>query len=109
VGVTLLAAGAALATLVSSHSALSAVTDIGGLVLTVFGGAMVPLALLPSWAQAIAPASPGYWAMGSLQAAIDGDAWETIRGTGVLLAIAVALGSLAARRIARGWGRSRLL
>jgi ABC-2 type transport system permease protein len=103
---TLLTVGAALATLVSGHSAMGAVTDIGGLVLTVMGGAMVPLALLPSWAQAIAPASPGYWALGTLRAAIDGDASSTLRGTAVLLAVAVVFGALAGWRITRGWGRN---
>ncbi len=56
---TLLSAGAALATLVRSHSELSALVDIGGLFLTVLGGAMVPLTLMPEWLRAIAPASRG--------------------------------------------------
>jgi len=105
----LLCAGAALATLVSSHSALSAVTDISGLVLTVLGGAMVPLTLMPAWVRAVAPASPGYWAVESLRAALDGDAGTTLRTAGILAAVAATFGAVAAWRIARGWGRSRLL
>jgi ABC-2 type transport system permease protein len=106
---TLLCAGAALATLVRSQSALSAVTDIGGMFVTVLGGAMVPLALMPSWLAAIAPLSPGYWALNSLRAAVAGDPATTLRGVGVLAAIAAGLGALAAWRMMRGWTRSRLL
>jgi ABC-2 type transport system permease protein len=106
---TLLCAGAALATLVRSQSALSAVTDIGGLFLTVVGGAMVPLSLLPRWLAAAAPASPGYWALHSLQAAVAGDTGAVLRGVAILAATASALGMLAAWRIRRGWGRSHLL
>lgn len=107
--VTLLCAGTAVATLVRSQAELSAVTDIGGLFLTVLGGAMVPLALLPGWLRAIAPASPGYWALASLRAAVTGDPAGTLRGVAVLLLVAVALGALAAWRMSRGWARSRLL
>jgi ABC-2 type transport system permease protein len=106
---TLLCAGAALATVVSSQSALAAVTDIGGLFLAVVGGAMVPLALMPAWVRAVAPSSPGYWAMHSLRAAVDGDAGATLRSVGVLVIVAAGLGAFAAGRIARGWGRNRLL
>jgi ABC-2 type transport system permease protein len=105
--VTLLCAGAALATLVSSHSGLSAVTDIGGLVLTVLGGAMVPLSLLPSWVAAAAPISPGYWALGALRAAVAGDAATTLRAAGVLAVMAAAFATFAAWRLARGWGHGR--
>ncbi|NUO61362.1 MAG: ABC transporter permease [Hamadaea sp.] len=107
--VTLLCAGAALATVVRSQSELSAVNDLGGMFFTVLGGAMVPLALMPAWLRAAAPASPGYWALHALTAALDGDAGATVRAAGVLLAVAVVLGAFAAWRMARGWGRNRLL
>jgi ABC-2 type transport system permease protein len=105
----LLCAGAALATVVHSQSELAAVTDIGGLFLTVVGGAMIPLALMPSWLVAVAPVSPGYWALSGLRAAITGDVGATLRAVAVLAAVAVALGALAAWRMTRGWTRSRLL
>ncbi|WP_034594019.1 ABC transporter permease [Hamadaea tsunoensis] len=107
--VTLLCAGAALATLVRSQGELSAVTDLGGMFFTVLGGAMVPLALLPGWLRGVAPASPGYWALHGLRAALDGDPVATLRSAGVLLALAAGFGALAAWRMSRGWTRSRLL
>ncbi|MEV6965421.1 ABC transporter permease [Hamadaea sp. NPDC051192] len=107
--VTLLCAGAALATVVRSQSELSAVNDLGGMFFTVLGGAMVPLALMPAWLRAAAPASPGYWALHALTAALTGDATATLRDAGVLLAVAAVLGAFAAWRMARGWGRNRLL
>jgi ABC-2 type transport system permease protein len=100
---TLLCAGAAVATLVRTPAELSAVTDIGGLFLTVLGGAMVPLALLPHWLRTIAPVSPGYWALTSLRSAVAGDAPASLRGAAVLALIAAGLAVFAARRI----GRSR--
>jgi ABC-2 type transport system permease protein len=65
-------------------------------VLSALGGAMVPLTTLPGWAQAIAPASPGYWAMSALRSAVLGLAAGTLRAAGVLLAIAAAMVTLAA-------------
>src|SRR5262249_32437391 len=107
----LLCAGAALATLVRSQSALSAVTDIGGLFLTVVGGAMVPLSLLPRWLAAAAPAPPRYWALHSLQAAVARGPRPPLPGGAVRSAApaAGARGLLAAGGIGRGWGRSHLL
>jgi ABC-2 type transport system permease protein len=106
---TLLCAGAAVATMVRSQAELSAVTDIGGLVLTVLGGAMVPLALMPEWLRDVAPVSPGYWALTSLRAAVAGDLAATLRGTLVLLLVALVLATFATWRMSRGWSRSRLL
>jgi ABC-2 type transport system permease protein len=107
--VTLLAAGAALATVVRSQGELSAVNDLGGMFFTVLGGAMVPLALMPAWLRAAAPASPGYWALHGLTAALGGDSGATLRDAAVLLVAGVGLGAFAAWRMARGWGRDRLL
>ena len=107
--VTLLCAGAAVATVVRSHAELAAVTDLGGLFVTVLGGAMVPLALMPAWLRAIAPASPGYWALTGLRSAIAGDAAGAVRSVIVQTAVAGVLAAAAAWRITRGWGRTRLL
>lgn len=106
---TLLCVGAALATVVRSHGELSAVTDLGGLFLTVLGGAMVPLALMPGWLRTLAPISPGYWALTGLHSAMAGDVGATLRAVLVLTAVACGFGAIAAWRIARGWGRNRLL
>jgi ABC-2 type transport system permease protein len=52
------------------------------------GGALVPINVLPTWAQDVAPATPTYWAMRGFRSVIlDGRATE-----GVLLPVAVLLG-----------------
>jgi ABC-2 type transport system permease protein len=107
--VTLLCTGAAIAMLVRSHAELSAVTDIGSMVFTCLGGALVPLAAMPGWARAVAPASPGYWAMRDLRAALAGDAHTTFTSTGVLVAVAAVAAAVAGLRLVRGWGRNTLL
>ncbi len=105
----LLGIGAALGSLLRSQSELNVAYDIGGVLLSALGGALVPLARLPGWARAIAPGSPGYWAMSALRCADAGAVAGTVRAAAVLLAIAVAFGTLAAWRIGHGWSRSRLL
>lgn len=105
----LLGVGAALGSLVRSQNELNMAYDIGGLLLSALGGALIPLSRLPQWAQAIAPASPGYWAMTALRSAAGGDVAPVLRAAMVLLTIAAVFGTLAAWRIARGWSRSRLL
>ena len=61
----------------------------GGLVLFgAIGGALVPHETLPSWARAVAPVTPTYWAMRGFRSIILGG-----RGLGaVLLPVAVLLG-----------------
>ena len=92
-----------------SQSELNMAYDIGGVVLTALGGALVPLSVLPGWAAAAAPASPGYWAMSALHGALTGQAGATLRAAAVLFGIGVVAAALAAWRIGRGWGRSKLL
>ncbi len=99
--VLLLCCGTAVGVLVRSHAALTAATDIGSLALTTFAGALVPLAAMPAWARAVAPLSPGYWAMRSLRGALAGDPATTWRSAGVLLASALVAAAVAAARIAR--------
>lgn len=104
----LLGIGATLGAVLRSQSELNTAYDIGGVLLSALGGAMVPLASLPAWARAIAPLSPGYWAMSALHAALLGQAEPTLRASCVLLALAAVTGSLAVWRIGRGWPRSQL-
>jgi ABC-2 type transport system permease protein len=106
---TLLCLGSAVAMLVRSHAELSAATDIGSMVFTCLGGALVPLSAMPGWAQTVAPASPGYWAMRCLRSALDGDTRAVLASGGVLAVVAVLAAALAAVRLAHGWGRNRLL
>jgi ABC-2 type transport system permease protein len=108
-GFTLLAIGAALAAVVRSHGELSMISDLGALTLSSLGGALVPLSIMPGWAQTVAHVSPGYWALSMMQAAVRGDVMGTLISTGVVLAMGVVAGTFAVRRLTRGWGRSRLL
>jgi ABC-2 type transport system permease protein len=107
--VALLGIGTTFGAMLRSPNELQMAYDIGGVVLSALGGAMTPLSTLPRWAQAIAPASPGYWAMSALRSAILGQAAGTMRDAAVLLGIGIVTSSLAAWRIGRGWSRSRLL
>lgn len=100
--VTLLAAGSLLATLVRSHTQLAMLTDIGAIVLSILGGALLPLGLMPSVARHVAPASPGYWAIGMLKAAVRGDVAGMLIPAAILGAIAVVTGTIACVRLRRG-------
>lgn len=108
-GFALLALGALLATVVRSHGELSVVSDVGAMTLSALGGALVPLAIMPGWAQALAHVSPGYWALTMMQAAIKGATVATLVPAAVLLGGGLVAGVFAVRRLTRGWGRSRLL
>lgn len=107
--VALLGIGTALGAMVGSQSGLNVAYDIGGILLSALGGALIPAAELPRWAQHIAPGSPGYWAMGALRSALRGQAGPTLRDAAVLVAVAVVAGLAAARRMSRSPSRSRLL
>jgi ABC-2 type transport system permease protein len=105
--ITLLAAGSLLATLVRSHSQLAALTDIGAFVLSTLGGALLPLSMMPAIARHAAPASPGYWAISMLKAAVRGDTAGTLGPAAVLGAIAVVAGTTACVRLRRGLAQLR--
>jgi ABC-2 type transport system permease protein len=99
--VTLLAAASLLATLVHSHSQLAVLTDTGAIALSAVGGALLPASMLPPILRHLAPASPGYWAISLLKAAVRGDAAGTLAPAAVLGAIAVVVGTLACLRLRR--------
>lgn len=105
--ITLLALGTALGAFARSHSELAVFYDLGGLSLTVLGGAMIPLSMLPDWARVVAPLSPGYWAMSSFRASLSGNAHDLVKPIVVMLLITVVAESLACWRITQGWGRAR--
>jgi ABC-2 type transport system permease protein len=105
----LLGIGTALGAALRSQSELNVAYDIGGLLFSALGGALIPAAELPGWAQAIAPASPGYWAMAALRSALHGQAGPALRDAAVLVAVAAVAGAFAVWRMSRGQSRSRLL
>lgn len=106
---TLLCLGTALGAFARSHSELAVFYDLGGITLTVLGGALLPISMMPGWVRAIAPVSPGYWAMRALNGALAGDAGAIVPAVSVLLTLAVVAGFVACWRVTRGWGRSRLM
>ncbi|MDT0267333.1 ABC transporter permease [Streptomyces sp. DSM 44915] len=108
-GITLLAMGAALATVVRSRGDLIVACDVGAILVSTIGGTFLPVEMMPDWAQDVAPFSPGYWGLLMLRAAVDGDAAGTLQPALVCLAIAVATGAFATYRLAHGWGRSHLV
>jgi ABC-2 type transport system permease protein len=101
--------GAALGLLVRSLGAMSACYDIGGMILSSLGGALVPLMVMPAWIRHVAPASPGYWAVSGLEAALRGNAGRTIAASVVLVGFAAAACVVAALRARGAWGRSARL
>jgi len=105
--ITLLAAGSLLATLVRSHSQLAVLTSIGAIVISTLGGALLPLSMMPSTARDVAPASPGYWAISMLKAALRGDTAGTLGPAAILGAIAVVAGTIACLRLRRGLAQLR--
>jgi ABC-2 type transport system permease protein len=105
----LLAVGAALSTVARSLGELGVISDVGAMVLSSMGGSLVPLSIMPGWAQAAAHVSPGYYALKMLKAAIRGDAGGVLVPAAVLFTLGVVAGTYAVWRLARGWGRTRLL
>jgi ABC-2 type transport system permease protein len=104
---TLLAAGSLLATLVASHGQLAVLTDIGAIVFSTLGGALLPMSMMPAIFRHVAPASPGYWAIGMLKAAVRGDAAGTLGPAAVLGGLAVVAGAAACLRLRRGIAQLR--
>ncbi|MEU5030426.1 ABC transporter permease [Streptomyces milbemycinicus] len=101
----LLALGALLGVLARSMGELSAAYDIGGMLLSSIGGALVPLSALPHWVAQAAPLSPGYWAARGLRATLVDDIHTVTTACGVLLAVALTCGTLASLRLQGRGGR----
>lgn len=102
---TLLGLGALLGVLVRSMGELSAAYDIGGMLLSSVGGALVPLAVLPGWVADVAPVSPGYWAAHGMRAALSGDTQVAATACATLVVTALACGALASVRLRGRGGR----
>lgn len=102
----LVALGAALATVMRSHAEVGMASDIGATLISAMGGALIPIALMPGWAQVLAHVSPGFYGLSMLQSAVRGDAAGTFGPAAVLLAFGLVVGAFAVRRITLGWDRS---
>jgi ABC-2 type transport system permease protein len=76
-------------------------TNLVVLLLGVVGGAITAVALLPGWVQAIAPATPDYWAIAIEKGAMAGglSGARVARDSGVLLGITLLVGAVGAAKI----------
>jgi ABC-2 type transport system permease protein len=101
----LLCVGTAIAGVVRSQGELSTLGNIAALSVSALGGALVPYALMPGWAQAV---SPGYWATTMLQAAVRGDLAGTAGPAAVLAGPGLAAGAFACWRLSKGWSRAAI-
>jgi len=79
---------------------LNAAANIGGLVFAGFGGSLTPLSIMPHWVKAVAPATPGFWAMrGFRYVILDGQGMHAaLPAVGVLLAFTAGFAIVAALR-----------
>jgi ABC-2 type transport system permease protein len=108
-GFTLLALGSAAATVVRSRGEMGMISDLGSMLISAVGGCLLPITLMPIWAQHLARFSPGYWALSMLRAALQDNPSQMLLPAAVCLAIGLVTASFAVNRLARGWGRSRLM
>jgi ABC-2 type transport system permease protein len=102
--------GMAAAGMCQSAQQVNVIANIAIVGFGTLGGAMLPLRVLPSWARALAPATPAYWGMKGFGAAVDpatghGD-WVT--PVLALVAFSLVFSLLAAWRFSvevtkRGW------
>jgi ABC-2 type transport system permease protein len=81
---SLSAFGMLITSITRTMNQLNAVGSVGAMALAMLGGAWVPVATMPAWAQAVAPAIPTYWAMEGFQDVI-------LDGAGVSAVITPAL------------------
>ena len=96
----LVALGVLMAALLKTEQQLNALSNLGAMILAGISGALVPLSVLPGWAQTIAPATPQYWAMRGFRSVIlDGEGVSAVAlPVAVLLALAAAAALLALLR-----------
>lgn len=92
----LVAMGTAVAAVARTLQHVDAAASLCLALLAALGGAVVPLADLPAWARAVAPASPAYWAMTAYQSVILNHSVDSVYSRcGVLLAFAAVFGLVA--------------
>ncbi len=108
-GFTLLAMGSMMATLMRSWGDMIIAADLVAITFSSIGGTLLPVSLMPGWARAIAPFSPGYWGLSIIRAGVQGHPAGVLRAAPVCLAIGIVTGAIATYRLAHGWGRGHLL
>lgn len=92
--------GVLLAAFLPNEQQLSALANLGAIVLGGISGALVPVNLLPGWAQVIAPIAPQYWAMRGFTAVFLDDAGvgSAILPCAVLLGLTAMMAAIAITR-----------
>jgi ABC-2 type transport system permease protein len=95
--VCLVAIGVVLTALCRTFMQVTALTNFGALLFAGLGGALVPLAFLPRWAQSLGPIVPSYWAMRGYRDAILGHSGALVSAA-VLSVFAAVLVLLAVLR-----------
>jgi ABC-2 type transport system permease protein len=81
-----LAMGIAMVAVANTIQQVNIVANLGTVVAAGLGGALVPVALLPGWTQAIAPSTPTYWAMRGFRAVVlDGGGLSSVLLPGAML------------------------
>jgi ABC-2 type transport system permease protein len=98
-GAFVVSAGLAVAAVCRTVMQANTIAYLGTLALAGLGGALVPQSLLPSWANAVAPAVPSWWAMRGYRAAILDRGAPAVLSAGVLLAGALVLALFAVWRM----------
>jgi ABC-2 type transport system permease protein len=90
--------GLALMGLCTTVSQLTAVANLGTMVLAALGGAITPISSLPAWAAPLAPLSPMYWVMRGFRSIVSGDGIAA-----VALPVAVLAGEAAVLLAVARW------
>lgn len=100
VSLSLTAFGMAVTAVSRTSQQLNAIGSVGGMVFGVVGGAFVPVAVMPNWAQTLAPATPTYWAMrGFRSVTLDtGGMGEVALPVVMLIALTAVFAAVAALR-----------
>ena len=95
--VTVIAMGLAITAIVRTVQQLNAIGNIAPVALGALGGALMPLATLPTWVHHVAPATPQYWAMRGFNGVIlDGQGLRSaLPPTLILLIFAAAFAMVA--------------
>lgn len=95
-----LALGVLLAALARTAQQLNALANVGATALAGIGGAIVPIGVLPGWAQTIAPSMPSYWAMRGFHSVIldGGGVSDVLVSVAMLTAFAALFAVVAAKR-----------
>ncbi len=98
---SLVSLGMVVVSVTSSPQQVSVLANLSLLIFGGFGGALAPIEVMPSWAQQIAPLTPGYWAITGYRRFVltDAGVGQSAVPILVLLSMSAALGALAIRRL----------